>query len=198
MRSLRALLVALAGTIGFGATTFASPASAAGSGSIWTVESTPNPQATQLTDSTLASVSASGPGEAWAVGTFSDKNALDHPLVEHWNGSKWTLTDVPQPAGQQAVFSGVDDLAPDNVWAVGESFSGGVGENLNGLTLIEHWNGTDWSIVPSVNPAVGVGGDSNVLSSISGTGPDDLWAAGWDNNVKYRYAFAAIRTLERH
>jgi hypothetical protein len=92
------------------------------------------------------------------------------------------VTDVPQPAGEQAVLSGVDDLAPDNAWAVGESFGGGSGENQNGLTLIEHWNGTDWSIVPSPNPAVGVAGDSDVLTSISGTGPDDLWAAGQDND----------------
>jgi len=89
------------------------------------------------------------------------------------------LIHVPQPAGQQAVLSGVDDLAPDNAWAVGESFSG---SGQNGLTLIEHWNGTAWSIVPSPSPAVGAGGDSNVLTSISGTGSDDLWAAGSENN----------------
>ena len=178
MRPLRVLLVALAATIGAGATILASPAGAATNGSIWTLESTPNPHSMQLTNSTFASVSASGPDEAWAVGTFSDKSALDHPLVEHWNGTTWTLTDVPQPAGRQAVLSGVDDLAPDNAWAVGASLD----QNLNGLTLIEHWNGTDWSIVPSPNPAVGVGGDSDVLTSISGTGPDDLWAAGQDFN----------------
>ena len=133
----------------------------------------------KLTNSTFAGVSASGPDEAWAVGTFSDQSALDHPLVEHWNGTKWALIHVPQPAGQQAVLSGVDDLAPDNAWAVGESFSG---SGQNGLTLIEHWNGTAWSIVPSPSPAVGAGGDSNVLTSISGTGSDDLWADGSENN----------------
>jgi len=179
---MRALLVALAAATGVGVTTLAtSPSSAAATGLIWTVESTPNPHAMQLTNSTFGSVSASGPDEAWGVGIFGDKNALDHPLAEHWNGTTWTVVSVPQPAGQQAVLSGVDDLAPDNAWAVGESFSSGSGANENGLTLIEHWNGTDWSIVPSPNPAVG-SGDSDVLTSISGTGTDDLWAAGQDLN----------------
>jgi hypothetical protein len=113
MRPLRVLTVGLLTVaISVGATTLAGPADAV-TGSIWTVESTPNPQATQLTNSVFESVSASGPDEAWAVGSFSDQSALDHPLLEHWNGSTWTLTDAPQPAGQQAVLSGVDDLAPE-------------------------------------------------------------------------------------
>ena len=50
------------------------------------------------------------------------------------------------------------------------------------MTLIEHWNGTRWSIVPSPNPAAGIPGDTDVLTAISGTGPVNLWAAGWDAN----------------
>ena len=60
--------------------------------------------------------------------------------------------------------------------------AGGQGPSQPGQTLIEHWNGTRWSIVPSPNPAAGVPGDSDMLTSITGTGLNDLWAAGWDNN----------------
>ena len=127
-------------------------------------------------------MSASGAGEAWAVGTFSNQKALDQPLVEHRTATGWTRVTVPVPAGQQATLSAVDDLSPGNAWAVGTSFGGGVGAIPAGQTLIEHWNGTRWSIVPSPNPAAGVPGDSDMLTSISGTGPNDLWAAGWDNN----------------
>ena len=165
------------------APTAAGPGGAA-AGSIWKVEATVNPQAMapDPTSSTLASVSATGPGEAWAVGTFQDQHALDHPLAEHRSGSTWTRVPVPQPAGQQALLNAVDDLSPGNAWAVGTSFSGGVAATPAGLTLIEHWNGTSWSIVPSPNPATGIPGDTDVLTAISGTGPGDLWAAGWDNN----------------
>ncbi|MGO9081765.1 MAG: nucleotide pyrophosphohydrolase [Streptosporangiaceae bacterium] len=48
-----------------------------------------------MTDSIFASVSASGPGEAWAVGTFANADALDAPLVEHWNGTAWSIVPTP-------------------------------------------------------------------------------------------------------
>ena len=175
MPPIRPLLATVLAATSIGALTLAGPAGAA-TPSIWTVQTTANPHADQLTNSTFASVSASGPGEAWAVGTFSDQKALDHPLVEHWNGTAWAEVTVPQPKGRQAVLSAVDDLSPDNAWAVGQS------GNLNGRTLIEHWNGTTWSIVPSPNPATGVAGDSDELSSVAGSGPDDVWAAGSDLN----------------
>ena len=176
-RIIAAAAVAAAALVSAGVT---QPAFAAAGGSIWTVQPTVNPQAKapEPTDSTFASVSASGPDEAWAVGTFSNQKALDQPLVEHRTATGWTRVTVPVPAGQQATLSAVDDLSPGNAWAVGTSFSGGVG----GLTLIEHWNGTSWSIVPSPNPAAGIPGDTDVLTAISGTGPGNLWAAGWDNN----------------
>jgi hypothetical protein len=177
MRSLRVLatpLLAAAAILTGSAAAWAAPASP-GAGSIWTVQATVNPQATALnaTNSTFASVSASGPDEAWAVGTFMNQKAINTPLAEHRVGTTWTRVAVPETAGQGATLSGVDDLSPDNAWAVGTS---------NGLTLIEHWNGTTWSIVPSPDPASGTPGDGDMLTSISGTGPDDLWAAGWETN----------------
>jgi hypothetical protein len=157
----------------------AGAASAAGpaSHSIWHVETTVNPKPKQVNNSTFAGVSASGPDEAWAVGTYEDADANDNPLAEHWNGTSWTPVAVPVPAGQTATLGGVDDLSPDNAWAVGTT-TGSAGQ----LTLIENWNGTSWSIVPSPSPATGVPGDSNTLDAIGGTGADDLWAAGWDTN----------------
>jgi alpha-tubulin suppressor-like RCC1 family protein len=141
--------------------------------SIWQAETPVNPQATHLTNSGFDALSASGPGDAWAVGTHSDTQAFDHPLAEHRVNGTWTQVRLPQPAGQQATLAGVDDLGPGNAWAVGTS---------GGLTLIEHWNGKRWSIVPSPDPASGTSGGSDALTSISGTGPDDLWAAGFDLN----------------
>jgi hypothetical protein len=176
MGSIRLVLVSLlTAAIATGSAALIGPAGPAGAAtsSIWQVEKTVNPEATASapTNSTFAGVSASGPDEAWAVGTFSNTDALDEALAEHWNGTTWTSVTVPEPAGQQAGLSGVDDLSPTNAWAVGTSAGG---------TLIEHWNGTTWSTVPSPNPASGVPGDGDMLDSIAGTGPNGLWAAGWD------------------
>lgn len=130
MRSLRAFLMPLLATaaVTAGAVTAAGPAGAA-TGSIWKVEATVNPQAKaeNPTNSTLASVSATGPADAWAVGTFMNTKALDQPLAEHRIGARWTRVALPQPAGQQALLNTVDDLSPASAWAVGTSFSGGIG-----------------------------------------------------------------------
>ncbi len=142
--------------------------------SIWRVIPTPDPHPGAVSDLSLAGVSATGATDAWAVGT----NGLigKKPLAEHWNGKSWSLVSVPIPAGAaQASLSGVRDLSPTNVWAVGttEDASG-----QNQRTLIEHWNGTAWTVVPSPNPGTGTGA-SDELTSIGGTGPNDLWAAGF-------------------
>jgi hypothetical protein len=159
---------------------------------IWHVQTSANPQAKALTDTLFSSVSASGPDEAWGVGTHSDVQATDHPLVEHWDGTSWTDVRVPQPAGQQATLSGVDDLSPTDAWAVGQSSSA---NDLHGRTLIEHWDGTSWSIVPSPNPATGIPGDDDVLTAVGGTGPNDLWAAGWETDQSIG---TAQRGRQRH
>ena len=69
-------------------------------------------------------------------------------MIEHWNGTSWEV--VPSPNGGSAlnVFEAVAVVAPNDVWAVGYT------QNTGGptQTLVEHWNGTAWAIVPSPNP----------------------------------------------
>ena len=173
-----------AGAAGVADTTGTGGASPAGTmsgdaSSIWSVEATVNQKPRQVNNSYFLGVSASGPDEAWAVGTYGDKNALDHPLAEHLNGTAWSIVPVPQPTGQQATFEAVDDLGPDDAWAVGTSFSGGAGATPGGSTLIEYWNGTAWTIVPSPNAVPVVNGNSNILDAVAASGPDDIWTAGW-------------------
>jgi hypothetical protein len=46
------------------------------------------------------------------------------------------------------------------------------GEGSNNKTLIEHWNGTAWTQVPSPSPA------DSALYSVAGTSPANIWAVG--------------------
>jgi hypothetical protein len=92
-------------------TSGAASATGTNSSSIWNVETTVNPKPTQVNNSSFAGVSASGPDEAWAVGTYEDADANDNPLAEHWNGTSWTRVTVPAPAGQTATLAGADDSA---------------------------------------------------------------------------------------
>jgi hypothetical protein len=158
------------------AAAWAAPAAAAAgsTGSIWQVLPTVNEQASQVTDSQFLGVSLASPADGWAVGAFDDDDAVGHPLVEHWNGTAWKLGNAPQPAGRAAQLAGVDELSPSNVWAVGDS-EGNSGVTSD-LPLIEQWNGTKWSIVAGVSLPAGASG---VLNAIGGSGPDDLWAVGY-------------------
>jgi len=146
---------------------------AATPGSNWQLLTTVNQQAGQVTNSQFLGVSLASPADGWAVGTFDDKNAMAHPLVEHWTGTTWTRGQAPQPAGRDAQLAGVDELSPSDVWAVGDSE--GDGGVTSDLPLIEHWNGTSWSMSGGTSLPAGASGQ---LNAVGGSGPDDLWAAG--------------------
>jgi hypothetical protein len=108
-------------------------------------------------------VAAAGPGDAWAVGSVG---RTAHPLVEHWNGTAWSVVAVPaaDPAlpGAGGVLTAISARAADDVWAVGR-YSGGTGSGAYAL----HWNGTTWT--------------SSRLAGPSGSSPGAVVAVGAGN-----------------
>ena len=75
----------------------------------------------------------------------------------HWNVRAWTEIAMPVVSSTDPLldyqFNSIDAISPTNVWAVGEVgdnvadyFSSGGGGAPSG-TLIEHYDGTSWSIV---------------------------------------------------
>jgi len=64
-------------------------------------------------------------------------------LIEHWNGSAWSVNSTSVVTGYAAQLTGVVDLSPSNAWAVGKGGGG---------SLLEHWNGTTWGLVPIPDP----------------------------------------------
>jgi hypothetical protein len=90
----------------------------------------------------LTSVAAVATDDIWAVGLHGL-----HTLTEHWDGTSWSVVSSPTPGGI-ADLAGVAAVATDDVWAVG----GRVDKQANAVrTLVEHWNGTAWAVVPSEN-----------------------------------------------
>ena len=119
---------------------------------------------------TLSGVVALSATDVWAVGSSSPLAGLTatSTLVEHWNGSSWSIVASPTPKDGGAL-NAVTAFSPDDIWAVGSQFS-----QFNiGPSLIEHWNGQQWSIVPS--PTAGVGSE---FRSISGSASNSIWAVG--------------------
>ncbi len=77
--------------------------------------------------------SLSYPNDIWAVG-FSGSSTLPQTLVEHWNGSQWSIVPSPNVGTNLNSLNGVTVVSANNVWAVGVYFNAA---NLQ-KTLIEH------------------------------------------------------------
>ena len=74
------------------------------------------------------------------------------PLVESWNGSSWSLgPQAPVPPGDGGGLFDVSCVNGADCWAVG-AVLGVAGNGNPSATLIENWNGSSWSIVPSPTP----------------------------------------------
>jgi hypothetical protein len=71
-------------------------------------------------------------------------------------------------AASPSQFSGVAAAASNDVWAVGSKT---VSATSN--TLIEHWDGTSWSVVPSPTPSGG-----GLLLAVTAISTTDVWAVG--------------------
>jgi hypothetical protein len=67
-------------------------------------------------------------------------------------------------------LGGVSATSPTDAWAVGDQCP----TCNNSTTLILHWNGTRWSLVPSPNP----GPKLNVLNAVAAVSPAYAWAVG--------------------
>jgi hypothetical protein len=119
----------------------------------------------------LEAVTALAPNDAWAVGIrYSSFNI--HTFTIHWDGSAWIEVSSPSP-GWEAWLVSVTAVATNDVWAVGYQYA----DNMNRYyrTLIEHWDGTTWSVVASPNP----GFQNDWLFDVAALGPTDVWAVGY-------------------
>ena len=122
--------------------------------------------------SVLEDVRAISSSDVWAVGSFADSSGQQNTLALHWDGSQWSQVPSFSPAGTFSQFRAVRALSTNDVWAVGSSFSNATGFQ----TLIEHWNGTQWTVVPSPNP--GGSSTSNTLLGLAVTSTSNAWAVG--------------------
>jgi hypothetical protein len=77
----------------------------------------------------------------------------------------------------------VEVVSANDVWAAGE-----IGGRRQFETLVEHWNGQNWSRMPS--PSFGTS-QENVLQDIAAVSANDIWAVG-------RYAGGTFSSLILH
>ena len=149
---------------------FVRPLATRWNGSAWAIVNTPT------LAGQFSGVDGSATSSVWAVGArevdLGGGVITFGPLTESWNGSSWSVVPSATPSGASgATLSAVKTFSSTNAWAVG-TFSTSTGPT--GRTLVEAWNGTSWSIVPSPNPD----SNQNLLSDVDGASADDVWAIG--------------------
>ncbi len=106
-----------------------------------------SPKRTGARFSLLSGVSCPGATNCFAVGF--DSNSGYQTLVEHWNGTTWSVMTSPNhPGSYSTVLSGVSCPSTTSCFAVGNYTV----SSPTTKTLVEHWNGTSWTIVASPNP----------------------------------------------
>jgi hypothetical protein len=64
-------------------------------------------------------------------------------------------------------------IGPNDVWAVGYHGNAAFGF----LTLVEHWDGVSWSVVPSPS------GSNDIVYGVSSASANDIWAVGRSLNT---------------
>ncbi len=182
-------------------------------GSSWSIVNAPDAYlgSSQGSDD-LSGVAVLSPSNAWAVGTaaWNSSLAIDSSftmgLVEHWDGTRWNVVTLPSPVPSltaaawsilnsptaalptQAIgswsLSGIDALSASNIWVVGSETPNVTTTLSEPRTLVEHWNGSTWNIVPTPDLTLNEPMFDNSrratdsLTAITGTSSDNLWAVG--------------------
>jgi len=150
-------------------------------GSAWSIVTTPN---VGLGNNLLTAITAIGPTDIWAVGFWrpGDSSTYAQPLTEHWNGNDWTVVPAPNVPNALAALYSVSASATNDVWAVGLAEDFPVQPTgPRGHALAMHWNGSNWSTVPTaavVAPIAGPGIDIMGLNGVKVLSATNAWAVG--------------------
>ena len=133
-------------------------------GSGWALVASPNagPNANQL-----YGVAAITSNDAWAVG-LGNSTDINHGvgLAMHWDGTSWKVVRTPKVGSGANALYAVAALAPNDVWATGESSDQGA--------YVLHYDGSNWSVVPNAVPP----GSDSELAAVAATSGSDIWAVG--------------------
>ena len=143
-------------------------------GTQWTIVASPtkiiNRPPPQVIDYQLVSIAAASSQMVWSVGVVNNYiQNTQKVLVERWDGTQWTIDSSVNMNGS---LNAVSVQSPNDAWAVGE------GQNN---TLIIHWNGTTWNVVPSPNP----GPLATVFNAVTGVPrTTQAWTVGYVDGRK--------------
>ncbi|HEY2942239.1 MAG TPA: fibronectin type III domain-containing protein [Vicinamibacteria bacterium] len=146
----------------------------------WERVDSPNVGGPTEVSNQLLGTAAVSENDAWAVGWSQDPNGpryVKRTLIQRFDGSAWSIVPSPNRDGHYYnVLQSVSGTSANDVWAVGVSHDG----TLPSRTLIEHWDGTQWRIVPSPSPDTQL----NELLGVAAISANDVWAVGYRGGTR--------------
>src|SRR5437868_1085841 len=88
----------------------------------------------------------------------------------HKNCGGWSSVASPNVGTGSNFLYSIAAVSANNVWAVGE-----YGNGNGSSTLVEHWNGKQWSVITSPNVN---GATENTLAGVTAITAHNIWAVG--------------------
>jgi hypothetical protein len=159
-------------------------------GSAWKPAVIAEPSGANL--SGLQGVSCLSASACTVVGYSFNTSGNEFTLAERWNGSHWSIESTPSPGVYGPQLFAVSCPTSTSCTAVG-SYQAVVSGPQQ--TLVEHWNGTAWSVQTSPNVS---GSTFNLLTGVActsassciavgysedGSGSEHMLAEGWNGTV---------------
>ena len=135
----------------------------------WSIATSANPGTKR---NKLWGVTCNLASDCWTVGIYRNTTGSIHTLVEHWDGTAWSVVTSPNTStSQQNDLYSIACASSSDCWAIGNYFTSGVSQ-----TLTEHWDGVSWSIVASPNTATT---QSNFPNGVTCNSATDCWTVGY-------------------
>lgn len=108
--------------------------------------------------------------DVWAS-VSAGPNDKPIPNLVHWDGTRWTVAQLPAIDESGADFYAISGSGPNDVWAVG---SVGCSQCKTERSIALHYNGVDWQVKPLSSSAL-----ADAYYGVSAFAPDYAWFAGY-------------------
>jgi hypothetical protein len=115
-----------------------------------------------------AAIAAAGPNDVWAI---ANSSVSEQPTVFHWNGTAWSVSAIPN-LGDYPTLTGLAVRGSNDVWAAGNLLIDVTTPTPHRRTQSLHWNGTSWTVVPTVSTEAALAG------AAAAPGSSRVWMVG--------------------
>lgn len=119
----------------------------------------------------LWTLTSTGPDNIYAAGAILPNGGAWEAVIYRFDGRAWTkVPNVPQPEGNPIIYD-MTAVSPTDIWAVGDMFVVDAGKS----TMTMHYDGVNWTHVPSPNPGAGW----NLLFGVAASDANHVVACGY-------------------